>query len=217
MTSAARSTPEHLAEPLDEVGRPGDGFLAGHSRRAALSAAQQGTGENPMVERHNGATSAAATVWQTRIVGGDWHKYALCRQVDPELFFPIAERGPGTRRQVAAAKAVCARCPVQPECLDWALDALPAGIAGGATTSERRRLRKTQATGNSRRRVEPPPGANRAERAACGRDALAAGEDPQSVAERLGVTRRTVDRWAATASTTASGGDRAAMSVGGTR
>ncbi len=47
----------------------------------------------------------------------EWRMNAACRGVDPELFFPAAEGGPARDAQVAAAKAVCARCPVRRECL----------------------------------------------------------------------------------------------------
>jgi hypothetical protein len=67
---------------------------------------------------------------------------AACRGVDPELFFPVAEAGPVLARQVAEAKAVCARCPVRAECLEFALRLLPYGIAGGLTEQERRALRR---------------------------------------------------------------------------
>ncbi|MGH3785454.1 MAG: WhiB family transcriptional regulator [Pseudonocardiaceae bacterium] len=36
---------------------------------------------------------------------------AVCRRLDPELFFPIGS-GAATARQTARAKAVCACCPV---------------------------------------------------------------------------------------------------------
>jgi WhiB family redox-sensing transcriptional regulator len=72
-----------------------------------------------------------------------WTSFAACRQpdVDPEWFFPVSEGGPA-RREVAAAKSVCARCPVARECLDWALQTgEPAGVWGGATPEERRTMR----------------------------------------------------------------------------
>lgn len=72
----------------------------------------------------------------------EWVERALCRYVDPELFFPTAESGPVYEAQVAEAKAVCARCPVRAECLDWALGELPYGIAGGLTEDERAALRR---------------------------------------------------------------------------
>lgn len=72
---------------------------------------------------------------------GDWRHRARCRDVDPELFFPVGTTGPA-ERQVEQAKAVCALCPVRSECLAYALDtAQDAGIWGGLTEEERRSLR----------------------------------------------------------------------------
>jgi WhiB family redox-sensing transcriptional regulator len=72
----------------------------------------------------------------------DWREHAACRDEDPELFFPLSEMGPGAR-QADEAKAVCARCPVREQCLEYALDnGLDHGIFGGLTESERRRLRR---------------------------------------------------------------------------
>ena len=70
-----------------------------------------------------------------------WTDQAICRGADPDLFFPIGYAGPPAE-QVAAAKAVCANCPVTARCLDWALRAgEPDGIWGGTTPEERRYLR----------------------------------------------------------------------------
>ncbi|MBN9097949.1 MULTISPECIES: WhiB family transcriptional regulator [unclassified Pseudonocardia] len=38
------------------------------------------------------------------------------------MFFPVGDAGPA-QRQIAAAKAVCRRCPVTEEYLAWALHA----------------------------------------------------------------------------------------------
>jgi WhiB family redox-sensing transcriptional regulator len=81
----------------------------------------------------------------------DWVGDAACREagVDPELFFPVSESGPGAR-QAAAAKAICARCPVLAQCRDWAvLAGEPAGIWGGTTPEERRLLRQARLGGPS--------------------------------------------------------------------
>lgn len=75
----------------------------------------------------------------------DWTSLAACREpgVDPEWFFPVGETGPA-RRDVMAAKAVCARCPVARDCLAWALrTGEPAGIWGGTTPDERRTMRRS--------------------------------------------------------------------------
>ena len=78
----------------------------------------------------------------------DWRHRARCRDVDPELFFPVGTTGPA-EAQVQSAKAICALCPVRDECLQWALDtAQDAGVWGGLSEEERRALRRGQ-----RRRV----------------------------------------------------------------
>ncbi|HEX7107560.1 MAG TPA: WhiB family transcriptional regulator [Acidothermaceae bacterium] len=72
----------------------------------------------------------------------EWRDDAACRDEDPELFFPIGH-GPAAQAQIAAAKAVCARCPVVRECLAWALEnGQDAGVWGGLTEEERRALRR---------------------------------------------------------------------------
>jgi len=69
-----------------------------------------------------------------------WWSRAACAKADPELFFPISHSGPALR-QVTRAKAVCARCQIQPQCLRYALDAGSIqGVWGGTTEEERRRL-----------------------------------------------------------------------------
>ena len=71
----------------------------------------------------------------------EWSDFAACRELEPELFFPVSEVGPGAR-QVAQAKAVCETCPVKQNCLEFALtEGLNSGIFGGTAESERRELR----------------------------------------------------------------------------
>jgi len=74
-----------------------------------------------------------------------WMARGACRGEDPELFFPIAATAPALQ-QVRMAKAVCARCPVQANCLSYALvTGQNDGIWGGTTREERwpaRRLRR---------------------------------------------------------------------------
>jgi WhiB family redox-sensing transcriptional regulator len=68
-----------------------------------------------------------------------WRDRAACLGADPELFHssPSDRAGGGTRRE-ARAKAVCARCPVRAECLDWATSRdIREGIWGGLTPEER--------------------------------------------------------------------------------
>ena len=51
----------------------------------------------------------------------DWRHRALCRDEDPELFFPIGTTGPALV-QIEQAKAVCRRCYVHPAVLEHYLD-----------------------------------------------------------------------------------------------
>ena len=72
----------------------------------------------------------------------EWWSDAACLTADPELFFPVSSLGPALR-QVAQAKAICARCHIQQACLSYALDVGPVqGIWGGSTEAERRLLRQ---------------------------------------------------------------------------
>jgi WhiB family redox-sensing transcriptional regulator len=67
----------------------------------------------------------------------DWRPLAACRFTDPDLFFPLSERGHGVK-QAAAAKAICAGCAVRRECLAFALRTRQVyGIWGGMTERER--------------------------------------------------------------------------------
>ena len=69
-----------------------------------------------------------------------WVDRAVCRDLSVDLFFPNY----GDKRQISAlanAKAVCATCPVRPECLDWALRTNSRhGVFGGTTPDERHDL-----------------------------------------------------------------------------
>ncbi len=74
-----------------------------------------------------------------------WLDRAACRDVDPEIFFPIGT-GVLAERQVIRAKAVCHRCPVRAECLRWAqVHGQGDGVWGGLDADERRELRRSTA------------------------------------------------------------------------
>jgi WhiB family redox-sensing transcriptional regulator len=71
-----------------------------------------------------------------------WRSQALCRDTDPELFFPIGTTG-AALVQIEQARAVCRQCPVQADCLDFALTTnQDSGIWGGTSEEERRVLRR---------------------------------------------------------------------------
>lgn len=64
-----------------------------------------------------------------------WDSDAVCRQVDPDLWFP--EEGTSN----VHAKRICARCPVRDACLEYALTHDERfGVWGGLSTRERRAL-----------------------------------------------------------------------------
>jgi WhiB family transcriptional regulator, redox-sensing transcriptional regulator len=71
----------------------------------------------------------------------DWRVQAACRDVDPELFFPVSASGASVP-QIEAAKQVCRTCPVCGPCLRWALEQSEnAAFWGGTTEDERRNIR----------------------------------------------------------------------------
>jgi WhiB family redox-sensing transcriptional regulator len=70
-----------------------------------------------------------------------WRERAACRGLSPALFYPAP--GPAGRADLAAARAVCASCPVAAACLADAIrTAERLGIWGGCTPAERRALRR---------------------------------------------------------------------------
>ena len=70
----------------------------------------------------------------------NWRNDAVCRDADPEVFFPAGDVR-SAQAQVRAAKLICRGCPVSVTCLSWALaSGQEAGIWGGLTEDERRRL-----------------------------------------------------------------------------
>ena len=74
-----------------------------------------------------------------------WYDNAACRDEDPELFFPIGSSGPAVR-QLQQAKRVCAGCPVQRLCLEWAVrTSIDYGVWGGLGEDERRSLKRRTA------------------------------------------------------------------------
>jgi WhiB family redox-sensing transcriptional regulator len=74
----------------------------------------------------------------------EWQLEGSCRDADPTLFFhPEGERGPARRTRDAAAKAVCATCPVRRQCREHALAVRePYGVWGGLTEDEREAMHR---------------------------------------------------------------------------
>ena len=67
------------------------------------------------------------------------HGDPICRTTDPEVWFP--EQGDGSKGSVRQAKKWCKECPVQMECLAYAVANREAfGIWGGLTVEERSKM-----------------------------------------------------------------------------
>jgi len=112
----------------------------------------------------------------------EWMTDGVCAQVDPDLWFP--EKGGSTRE----AKALCARCPVHPECLAYALAHDERfGVWGGASERDRRRMRRSVST----RQGAPVRALDK--RTGVIRQLATTLTDPE-IAARLGCSSRTVLR-----------------------
>ena len=82
----------------------------------------------------------------TTLRDSDWVNRAACVGVSPETFSSedLPTSGSARRSTTAAAKAVCAACPVCSECLRYAIDhRVEYGVWGGFTGAERQQLART--------------------------------------------------------------------------
>ena len=105
------------------------------------------TEEHP--SRKTKTTKALASKLASLELEARWQDLAECKGMDPTLFFgpEHAETVKEKRDREDAAKAVCNRCPVRQECLEYALEAREAyGIWGGMTELERRALLRRRAS-----------------------------------------------------------------------
>jgi WhiB family redox-sensing transcriptional regulator len=79
-------------------------------------------------------------------IPGKWTQQALCAQAYPDGWYPDRNQ----RELIQLAKRICACCPVQAACLQYALSGADTwagtstGIWGGTTAQERNRLRRQQ-------------------------------------------------------------------------
>ena len=90
----------------------------------------------------------------------DWREQAACKDdPTPDLWFVP----PGDRHGIAAAKAICRRCPVAAECLAEALaDPSIVGVWGGLDEQQRARLhKKRKATTGPKEIQHGTPGGHR--------------------------------------------------------
>src|ERR1700691_4531945 len=73
--------------------------------------------------------------------------------VDPDVWFPVTHDVAKARDQAAQAIAVCACCPVRPDCLELSLRSASGigahGVWGGRVEEERRSIRRRWLAGTS--------------------------------------------------------------------
>jgi WhiB family redox-sensing transcriptional regulator len=90
-------------------------------------------------------------VWIVRDAAGEWRSRALCRNLPPELWFPPGDGKPSGARpredvtvtieDAEAAVQICHQCPVEQECLAYALaNGERDGVWGGMLEADRRAL-----------------------------------------------------------------------------
>lgn len=71
----------------------------------------------------------------------EWKRAGACFGLDPEMFHP------GRGQTIEPAKRICEQCPVQGECLEYALSHfIKVGVWGGASERERRMIRRERHT-----------------------------------------------------------------------
>jgi WhiB family redox-sensing transcriptional regulator len=120
-----------------------------------------------------------------------WRQRAACRDLDPEIWFPV---GTGAVPQMIAerAKNVCRVCPVRTDCLDYSIDkGEKFGIWGGLDEDERAaEIRHRNATARQSSKLELAAWRfTRAQRL------RAAGLQEHEIAEEMRVNIRTVQRY----------------------
>lgn len=87
-------------------------------------------------EDPNKVLTLSDLMWEPDV---DWRGDAACSGVDSDIFFPASEDESST----AQAKKICAECPVQEACLQYALATnQSAGVWGGHDEGDRRRMRR---------------------------------------------------------------------------
>jgi WhiB family transcriptional regulator, redox-sensing transcriptional regulator len=73
-----------------------------------------------------------------------WRQHRACADLDTNMFFPIGLTT-AALEQTTLAKSICQSCPVNNQCLEFALRTLQDyGIWGGRTEDERRVIRRTR-------------------------------------------------------------------------
>jgi WhiB family redox-sensing transcriptional regulator len=149
------------------------------SRAAAAELAEDyvAAASRVLQPRGTGDDTGASDVLEALVTRPAWHAWAACRSMGSAAFFP--QRG----ESCAEAKAMCATCPVQPECQAAGLGEKH-GIWGGHSERERRAMR--------RRAAPSEYVASQAERVS---ELEGRGLSPRQIAEALNLSKTTVDRY----------------------
>ena len=75
-------------------------------------------------------------------------RLGACRGLNPDQMFPTGEK---QTTDIAAAKAVCALCPIQDRCREWAIVTRQEfGVWGGLTEWERNKILSQNRKGASK-------------------------------------------------------------------
>lgn len=125
---------------------------------------------------------------------GAWLGDALCAQTDPEAFYPEAGQ------DGKAAKRICARCPVNAECLSYAVVVDERhGVWGGMARKQRDALTALAVPGMPEVVVtlEPRVEANKTGLSAADTEVArmtAAGMSAREISEATGKTSRSINR-----------------------
>jgi WhiB family transcriptional regulator, redox-sensing transcriptional regulator len=65
-----------------------------------------------------------------------WKTLGRCHGMAPDVFFPEKNRW-----AEKTAKAICAGCPVEAQCMDYAIANSEVGVWGGTTERQRNKIR----------------------------------------------------------------------------
>jgi WhiB family redox-sensing transcriptional regulator len=85
----------------------------------------------------SGEQGLADAIRRVGRVSLEWQLLAICRGVDPDLFYPDKGQSP------EPAKRVCMKCEVRDSCLEFAMvTGERFGVWGGLSARERNKLRK---------------------------------------------------------------------------
>ena len=78
----------------------------------------------------------------------EWAEQGACLGTDTNDWYAADGTGPGTVqiRNVELLKRICSGCPVQAECLEWAIKHEAHGFWAGTLPTERRRIRSERNT-----------------------------------------------------------------------